>query len=506
MNRLRMTLFNVAAPLAIAATISIAAPRLAPAMADDLKPMLSAFGIISCSGSGPCQEGKNSGTGPGLEGISAKGKGVVGTSTSSNGVFGSSTSSSGVTGTSTNGAGVSGSSAGSFGVGVSGFSATGFGVSAITKTGSALSASALTSGAGVLVSTSTGTGVSVNSTSGTGVNTSSTNGVGLVTFSSAAQGIVARSVNNDGLISGTTHNSTSSGFGRSGVYGHDDSSDGGRLDVGVAGFSNNGIGELGTSNNWIGMNAVGGNVGLNAPSFSINGHGDGADLIDACPSGPVPCLFGLPAAFVVSSVGQILSQAPDGTGASVGPNGLDEYNNSTVVALLQTDTAAQLLVGSTSSAGNVFVFDNAGNLNLFGQLFTSGVCKTGCLKTGPGLAHRVVSYAPKQSEPSMDDFGEAQLTNGSAYVRLDPAFANVIDDHATYLVFITPEGNSRGLYVSAKSPAGFEVRENEGGRATLAFSYRIVAKPFGSTAARLPMISARPVARPNFMHRHIRQR
>jgi hypothetical protein len=40
-----------------------------------------------------------------------------------------------------------------------------------------------------------------------------------------------------------------------------------------------------------------------------------------------------------------------------------------------------------------------------------------------------------------------------------------------------------------KSIAGFAVRESHGGRSTLSFSYRIVAKPFGSREPRLPMVS-----------------
>jgi hypothetical protein len=91
------------------------------------------------------------------------------------------------------------------------------------------------------------------------------------------------------------------------------------------------------------------------------------------------------------------------------------------------------------------------------------------------------------SQPTREDYGEAQLANGQAYVRLDPAFANIIDHRAGYLVFLTPEGPSQGLYVTGKSIAGFFVRENPGGHATIGFQYRIVAKPYGVKAQRLPM-------------------
>jgi hypothetical protein len=91
----------------------------------------------------------------------------------------------------------------------------------------------------------------------------------------------------------------------------------------------------------------------------------------------------------------------------------------------------------------------------------------------------------------MEDVGRARLSAGSAYVALDPAFANVIDPAADYAVLVTPEGDSNGVFVAQRTRSGFIVRENRGGRSTIGFSYRVVAKPFGSTAPRLPMISLR---------------
>jgi hypothetical protein len=58
----------------------------------------------------------------------------------------------------------------------------------------------------------------------------------------------------------------------------------------------------------------------------------------------------------------------------------------------------------------------------------------------------------------------------------------------SYLVFVTPEGDNRGLYVTQKSANGFAVHESQGGHSSLAFSYRIVAKPFGNQIPRLPFL------------------
>jgi hypothetical protein len=46
-----------------------------------------------------------------------------------------------------------------------------------------------------------------------------------------------------------------------------------------------------------------------------------------------------------------------------------------------------------------------------------------------------------------------------------------------YHVFVTAEGDSNGLYVSARTPREFEVREQGGGASTLTFSYRVVVRP-----------------------------
>jgi hypothetical protein len=251
-----------------------------------------------------------------------------------------------------------------------------------------------------------------------GVNTA--NGIGVVGVASG----------NNGLDGATKYPSNTTHVGRSGVYGHDDSTDGGNLNVGVAGFSPNGIGMeaastngtglYATSTNWITVNAWGG-FGNTLPALYVRG-GTYSD-----PSGTT-------------------IEADDATGHAT------------------------------------FTVDNAGNAHLKGLLYTGGSCSQGCSRS-----RRVASYAPRESMPSMEDVGEGQLVNGKAHVRLDPAFANVVDLNAPYAVFVSPEGPSRGLYVTQKDRTGFTVTENPGGSATISFSYRIVAKPYGVTAARLPV-------------------
>jgi hypothetical protein len=76
------------------------------------------------------------------------------------------------------------------------------------------------------------------------------------------------------------------------------------------------------------------------------------------------------------------------------------------------------------------------------------------------------------------DIGSATLQRGHATVPLAPDLAPLIDT-SDYQVFLTPYGPTRGLFVSQRTPTGFEVQaSNEGGGrdADIAFAYQVVGK------------------------------
>jgi hypothetical protein len=290
-------------------------------------------------------------------------------------------------------------------------------------------------------------GIEGTSINGTGVEGSSSSANGVVALSSGGSALFAENtgsgdgsqvigLNNDGTNTSTRNNSSNDFVGRSGVWGHDDSTDGGTLNVGVAGSSTNGIGISASSSNYVALNAIGGG-GTGFNDFPV------------------------------------LSVVTGNTGTSF-----------FLIAGCSSPSDNPCTVGSGS---RVFLLDNGGNMMIKGLIATGGSCNSGCSGPSHGLSHRVMSYVPTQSTPSIEDFGAAQLVNGRANVALSADFANVVDRKATYLVFITPEGDSRGLYVTDKTAAGFTVRENQDGHSTLDFSYRIVAKPYGVNKPRLPM-------------------
>ncbi|HEY1660426.1 MAG TPA: hypothetical protein VGG14_18885 [Candidatus Sulfotelmatobacter sp.] len=94
-------------------------------------------------------------------------------------------------------------------------------------------------------------------------------------------------------------------------------------------------------------------------------------------------------------------------------------------------------------------------------------------------------YAVQSPENWFEDFGSGELAGGAATVTLDAAFAEITSSSADYRVFLTPNGDCKGLYVTGKTATGFTVRELGGGQASVGFDYRIVAHRKGYENVRL---------------------
>jgi hypothetical protein len=151
------------------------------------------------------------------------------------------------------------------------------------------------------------------------------------------------------------------------------------------------------------------------------------------------------------------------------------------------------MIGTSNASIGVYGFSiaNAGvvgqSVNSFAGYFAGNVVVTGNLTVGgvispnPKLAvmpfpdgtHRAL-YCMESPEVWFEDFGAARLKRGRAVVKIDANFARVIK-RGDYRVFLTPEGDCRGLYTRRKANS-FEVRELMGGKSSAAFSYRIVGR------------------------------
>jgi hypothetical protein len=179
-----------------------------------------------------------------------------------------------------------------------------------------------------------------------------------------------------------------------------------------------------------------------------------------------------------------------GSGNSAGVYGHVNFANPNADGAGVMGAAAINLADPDNPIGRAGLFvgpvDVIGNLTSTGNLVVWGT-KSAAAKHADGT-HRLL-YCTESPESQLEDFGEAQLVKGRAQVRLDRDFAALADaDH--YHVFLTPYGDSNGLYVSGRTSQSFEVREQGGGTSRLRFSYRIVARRRDATTKRFQKVAA----------------
>jgi hypothetical protein len=167
--------------------------------------------------------------------------------------------------------------------------------------------------------------------------------------------------------------------------------------------------------------------------------------------------------------------------SDVGEGVVAESSGSQAETLAAANFAGGPLFRAYASSTEVLDLDNGGNMVLKGSLTQNGNPKS---VTHTASAGDVVMYSPTQAAASVEDVGEAHLVLGQAYVRLDPRFAATMNQARPYLVFVTPQGDTSGLYITQKSVSGFAVREHNG-QSNIAFDYRIVAEPYAAQGARL---------------------
>jgi hypothetical protein len=147
----------------------------------------------------------------------------------------------------------------------------------------------------------------------------------------------------------------------------------------------------------------------------------------------------------------------------------------------QSDALSFATEGST--VGGFCVIDVSGDLICTGT--TSQLVPT------DNGSRRVALYAVEAPENWFEDAGSSQLTGGSARIEFDTTFAQTVNAGVEYHVFLTPKGDSEGLYVGNETPQGFEVHEQRGGRSNIAFDYRIMAKRKGYEYVRLADMTQR---------------
>jgi hypothetical protein len=136
--------------------------------------------------------------------------------------------------------------------------------------------------------------------------------------------------------------------------------------------------------------------------------------------------------------------------------------------------------GAAQRANNTF----NGNIVVRGAIVSASSVVTVTVPSNGG-ARDVALYSIQSPENWFEDLGFGQLSDGFAHIEFDSTFAQTVNANIEYHVFLTPDDDSEGLYVSNKTPQGFDVHEQRGGRSNIAFDYRVVAKRLSYESIRL---------------------
>lgn len=288
---------------------------------------------------------------------------------------------------------------------------------------------------------------------------------GVVGTSASGYGVMGASGASTAVYGLST--STSTG-GAPGMYGY---ADGGS--PGIIGYSTSGVGLYGIGNGGpgiLGASTVEYDAGVKGQSY----YGDG---VDGFGGGNGDGLYGNTSG---SGVG-VYGSAP-----RVG--GYFESTRSGGVGLqaVAEDASTDPLNAYNSANHTGFTVDAYGNGYFSGSVYTH---QSPVIDQAARDGGRAGTFTVQSTRATLEETGTARLAGGEAAVRFDSGYARLLDFRRGYQVLLTPDGDTRGLYVAAKYEGGFIVREVEHGRSSLDFDYRVVAHPFGSRDERLPEIA-----------------
>jgi hypothetical protein len=481
------------------------------------------------STTGPAVEGTST-SGPAVEGTSSSGYGVEGSSSTSSGVVGSTSASgtgnaAGVYGTAAQASGIltSGAIAGVWGdsyndlgvlgtsnfIGVYGASGTGDGVAGSSTSGEGVYGytTGTADAAGLLGVVGEASGLAYGTVAGvwgdsysyTGVTGASVSSPGVQGVSYASSGVAGtseapaegtagvRGVTGAGSATysaekgsqvagvwGDTSGNPSSGY-AAGVIGTAGNADGGTFFNNSTAFATIYAENLGAGDGVSGRSDQGG-IGLNG--YSSGGIGVYGQLVGASKESTELSLEGAGAWGDTSATGAaaLLATADEGYAAIFANNGSD-FTTLQLFNNAESSSHAPIFLTYGGTFGGQCLIDVSGNLTCSGKL-------TNVVNAGES-GRQVQTYSVQSAENWLEDAGTGQLSGGAGHVDLEPVFGQTVNTGVEYHVFLTPDGDCNGLYVSAKSSGGFDVRELGGGKSNVAFEYRIMAKRSGYEDLRL---------------------
>ena len=320
-------------------------------------------------------------------------------------------------------------------------------------------------------------GITVTNSTADGIDISAGSGMGIYGVSASNTGVDGYS---NGFDGGVFEASSTGAYGsRSDSYA--DSS----YATGAAGW------EFGATQKTIGI------WGFAGSGIGVGSYNEG---YSASSQGTICCAGFYPIGMWADTAGNTSTTNPGIGALTTVDNGwsLVSYSNSaysTVYLENEEASNANSLVLETvgGNFGGVCTVDVSGNLYCSGS-------KSAVVPVDGG-SKKVALYAIEAPENWFEDAGSGQLSNGSAVIQLENMFGQAVNTGIDYHVFLTPNGDCKGLYVSQKSATSFEVRELGGGTSSIAFDYRIMAKRKGFENIRMAdktkeFTTHRPTKRP----------
>jgi hypothetical protein len=305
-------------------------------------------------------------------------------------------------------------------------------------------------------------GITVSNSTADGIDISAGSGMGIYGVSASNTGVDGYS---NGFDGGVFEASSTGAYGsRSDSYA--DSS----YATGAAGW------EFGGTQKTIGVWGYAGS-GIGVGSYN--------EAYSSSSQGTVCCAGFYPIGLWADTAGDTATTNPGIGALTTVDNGwsLVSYSNSaysTVYLENEESADANSLVLETvgGNFGGVCTVDVSGNLYCSGS-------KSAVVPVDGG-SKKVALYAIEAPENWFEDAGSGQLSNGSAVIQLENTFGQAVNTGIDYHVFLTPNGDCKGLYVSQKSATSFEVHELGGGTTSgVAFDYRIMAKRKGFESIRM---------------------
>ena len=270
---------------------------------------------------------------------------------------------------------------------------------------------------------------------------------------------------------------------------------------GIYGISSSGTGIYGSSSSGVAI------YGISTSANGVTGKTSATSypaVVGLAPSGGkgVTGLAG-PTSFSYSNEAGVYGESINGSGVigvttgsgtsavwgyTGNANALSGRNNSSSYATLILNNY------SSNSGGLLFRAVSPNYLNYGCSIWVNGdlLCngfKSAVVSIAGG--RQVALYAVEATENWFEDFGSGKLESGAATIHLDPTFLQTVNTQAHYHVFLTPMGECSGLYVARELPTSFEVRELGGGKSSVGFDYRIVARRKGSETVRLQDVTER---------------